>query len=304
MPEMSEERKGIVYTFLAYAMWGVLPLFWKLLEHVDSVEVLVGRVVWSFIFTVLAILMIGQRSALFGDLQYLWQHKKQLVSLVAASFMITVNWFVFIYAVNSHQMLETSLGYYINPLISVLFGMLFFKERLTRVQLGAVLIALVGVLIMTINYARLPWIALCLAFSFATYGVLKKRVVLDALRGLAIETLFTLPIALILYAYLFQKGTASFLHISLSTDVLLMASGVVTAIPLICFAKGAQRIPLYLIGFLQYIAPTTMLIIGVVLYKEPFTKMEILAFSAIWLALALFSLSTLREQLMKKRKLA
>ncbi|KYG91952.1 transporter [[Bacillus] sp. KCTC 13219] len=301
---MSEERKGIVYTFLAYAMWGVLPLFWKLLEHVDSVEVLVGRVVWSFIFTVLAILMIGQRSALFGDLQYLWQHKKQLVSLVAASFMITVNWFVFIYAVNSHQMLETSLGYYINPLISVLFGMLFFKERLTRVQLGAVLIALVGVLIMTINYARLPWIALCLAFSFATYGVLKKRVVLDALRGLAIETLFTLPIALILYAYLFQKGTASFLHISLSTDVLLMASGVVTAIPLICFAKGAQRIPLYLIGFLQYIAPTTMLIIGVVLYKEPFTKMEILAFSAIWLALALFSLSTLREQLMKKRKLA
>ncbi|WP_342558963.1 EamA family transporter RarD [Metasolibacillus sp. FSL K6-0083] len=301
---MSEERKGIVYTFLAYAMWGVLPLFWKLLEHVDSVEVLVGRVVWSFIFTVLAILMIGQRSALFGDLQYLWQHKKQLVSLVAASFMITVNWFVFIYAVNSHQMLETSLGYYINPLISVLFGMLFFKERLTRVQLGAVLIALVGVLIMTINYARLPWIALCLAFSFATYGVLKKRVVLDALRGLAIETLFTLPIALVLYAYLFQKGTASFLHISLSTDVLLMASGVVTAIPLICFAKGAQRIPLYLIGFLQYIAPTTMLIIGVVLYKEPFTKMEILAFSAIWLALALFSLSTLREQLMKKRKLA
>lgn len=175
---------------------------------------------------------------------------------------------------------------------------------MTRVQLGAVLIALVGVLIMTINYARLPWIALCLAFSFATYGVLKKRVVLDALRGLAIETLFTLPIALVLYAYLFQKGTASFLHISLSTDVLLMASGVVTAIPLICFAKGAQRIPLYLIGFLQYIAPTTMLIIGVVLYKEPFTKMEILAFSAIWLALALFSLSTLREQLMKKRKLA
>ncbi|WP_042473135.1 EamA family transporter RarD [Bacillus ndiopicus] len=301
---MSEERKGIVYTFLAYAMWGVLPLFWKLLEHVDSIEVLLGRVVWSFIFTVLAILLFGQRKALFEDLQYLWQHKKQLVSLVAASFMIAVNWFIFIYAVNSHQMLETSLGYYINPLISVLFGMLFFKERLTRAQLGAVLIALMGVLIMTINYGRLPWIALCLALSFAIYGVLKKRIALDALRGLAIETLFTLPIALVLYAYLFQQGTASFLHISLSTDLLMIASGVVTAIPLICFAKGAQRIPLYLIGFLQYIAPTTMLIIGVVLFKEPFTKVELLAFSFIWLALALFSISTLREQFMKKRKLA
>ncbi|MEC1177347.1 EamA family transporter RarD [Metasolibacillus meyeri] len=301
---MSEERKGIVYTFLSYAMWGVLPLFWKLLEHVDSMEVLLGRIIWAFIFTLLTIVIIGQKAALFQDLRYLWQHKKQLASLIAASLMIAVNWYIFIYAVNSNQMLETSLGYYINPLISVLFGVLFFKERLSRTQLVAVLIALIGVMIMTINYGQLPWIALVLALSFGIYGVLKKRVVLDALRGLAIETLFTLPIAVIFYLYLFQQGTLSFLHVSLSTDVLLIASGAVTAIPLIFFAKGAQRIPLYLIGFLQYIAPTMMLVLGVVLYKEPFTKVELLAFSFIWLALCIFSLSTLREQHMKKRRIA
>ncbi|WP_107839828.1 EamA family transporter RarD [Metasolibacillus meyeri] len=301
---MSEERKGILYTFLSYAMWGVLPLFWKLLEHVDSMEVLLGRIIWAFIFTLLTIVIIGQKAALFQDLRYLWQHKKQLASLIAASLMIAVNWYIFIYAVNSNQMLETSLGYYINPLISVLFGVLFFKERLSRTQLVAVLIALIGVMIMTINYGQLPWIALVLALSFGIYGVLKKRVVLDALRGLAIETLFTLPIAVIFYLYLFQQGTVSFLHVSLSTDVLLIASGAVTAIPLIFFAKGAQRIPLYLIGFLQYIAPTMMLVLGVVLYKEPFTKVELLAFSFIWLALCIFSLSTLREQHMKKRRIA
>ncbi|MCT6922930.1 EamA family transporter RarD [Metasolibacillus sp.] len=301
---MSEERKGILYTFLSYAMWGVLPLFWKLLEHVNSMEVLVGRVMWSFIFTMLAILFIGQRKALFQDLHYLWQHKKQFISLIAASFMIAVNWYIFIYAVNSNQMLETSLGYYINPLFSVLFGVLFFKERLSRIQLFAVVIAFIGVMVMTLNYGRLPWIALCLALTFAIYGVLKKRIVLDALRGLTIETLFTLPIAIVVYAYLFQQGNASFLHVNWSTNLLLMASGIATAIPLICFAKGAQRIPLYLIGFLQYIAPTMMLIIGVILYKEPFTKVELLAFSIIWLALAIFSISTLREQLVRKQKLA
>lgn len=301
---MSEERKGILYTFLSYAMWGFLPLFWKLLEHVNSMEVLVGRVIWSFIFTMLAILFIGQRKALFQDLHYLWQHKKQFISLIAASFMIAVNWYIFIYAVNSNQMLETSLGYYINPLFSVLFGVLFFKERLSRMQLFAVVIAFIGVMVMTLNYGRLPWIALCLALTFAIYGVLKKRIVLDALRGLTIETLFTLPIAIVVYAYLFQKGNASFLHDNWSTNLLLMASGIATAIPLICFAKGAQRIPLYLIGFLQYIAPTMMLIIGVILYKEPFTKVELLAFSIIWLALAIFSISTLREQLVRKQKLA
>lgn len=304
MLEMSEERKGILYTFLSYAMWGFLPLFWKLLEHVNSMEVLVGRVIWSFIFTMLAILFIGQRKALFQDLHYLWQHKKQFISLIAASFMIAVNWYIFIYAVNSNQMLETSLGYYINPLFSVLFGVLFFKERLSRMQLFAVMIAFIGVMVMTLNYGRLPWIALCLALTFAIYGVLKKRIVLDALRGLTIETLFTLPIAIVVYAYLFQQGNASFLHDNWSTNLLLMASGIATAIPLICFAKGAQRIPLYLIGFLQYIAPTMMLIIGVILYKEPFTKVELLAFSIIWLALAIFSISTLREQLVRKQKLA
>lgn len=292
---MSEEKKGILDALLAYMIWGVFPLYWKMLEHVDSIEILLGRVIWSFVFTIIFIVVIRQRKKLLSDLHYLWAHKTQFLSLAAASFVIAINWYIYIYAVTHNHVLDSSMGYYINPLISVLFGMLIFKEKLSRTQLFSVAIALVGVAVMAINYGKVPWIALLLAMSFAVYGVLKKKIVLDATRGLAIETMFILPFALGYYIYLFNNHSMSFLHVNMKTDLLMIVSGIITAIPLILFAKGAQRIPLYLLGFIQYVAPTIVLFLGVLLYKEPFTPVELAAFTCIWVALIIFSFSKIFE---------
>jgi len=206
-----------------------------------------------------------------------------------------MNWYLYIWAVTHNHLIETSLGYYINPLISVIFGVIFFKESLSRAQWVATGIAFMAVIILTINYGSVPWVALLIALSFAIYGVLKKKITLDATRGLAIETLLILPFALGYYVYLFTTHQASFLHVDVKTDILMIFSGLVTAVPLILFAKGAQNIPLYLLGFIQYVSPTIVLILGIVLYKEPFSQIELLAFSIIWGALLLFSGSKIIE---------
>lgn len=292
---MNNEKKGIAFTFMAYAIWGVFPLYWKLLKHVDSLEILLSRIIWSFVFTFLTVFLIGKSKQLIEDLKFLWTHQKLLWQLIGAAFVISINWYLYIWAVTHEHLVETSLGYYINPLLTVLFGVLFFKEKLSTAQTVATILALVGVVILTLNYGAVPWVAIFIAFSFAIYSVLKKKIPLEALRGLTMETFVILPFAVSYYVYLMLNGHASYLHVNWKTDVLLMMGGVVTAIPLILFAKGAQRIPLYLVGFLQYITPTTVLILGVLLYKEPFSKVELLAFSIIWAALLLFSGSTLLE---------
>lgn len=292
---MTEQQKGMVFAFLSYTIWGVFPIFWKLLEHVGSMELLAGRIIWSFVFTTIFVVIIGQYRKLGQDIIFLWNNKKQFFSLLSASFFISINWFVYIWAVTHNHVLESSLGYYINPLLSVLFGMLFFKEKLSRATFLSVIIASIGVLIITVNYGRVPWSSLLLALSFATYGVLKKKIELDATRGLAIETLFILPFALIYTVYLYKIEAMSFLHINVTTDALILVSGILTAIPLVLFAKGAQKIPLYLMGFIQYVSPTITFILGVFLYKEPFTNVDLLAFSCIWIALLLFSLSKFIE---------
>lgn len=292
---MSNEKKGVWAALLAYTIWGAFPLYWKMLEHVTSMEILLGRVIWSFVFTVLTVLVIGKRKELVADLKYLWTHQKIFWQLAGASFVISMNWYLYIWAVTHEHLIETSLGYYINPLLSVLFGVIFFQEKLSRAQWVATGIALIAVLILTINYGSVPWVALLIALSFAIYGVLKKKITFEATRGLALETLFILPFALGYYVYLFTTEQASFLHIDLKTDVLMIVSGIVTAVPLILFAKGAQNIPLYLLGFIQYVSPTILLILGVVLYKEPFSDVELMAFSIIWVALLLFSGSKILE---------
>lgn len=253
---MSNEKKGIWAAFLAYAIWGAFPLYWKMLEHVASLEILLGRVIWSFVFTVLVVLLIGMRKELVADLKYLWTHQKVFWQLASASFVISMNWYLYIWAVTHEHLIETSLGYYINPLLSVLFGVIFFQEALSRAQWVATGLALIAVLILTINYGSVPWVALLIALSFAIYGVLKKKITFEATRGLAFETLFILPFALGYYVYLFATEQASFLHVDLKTDLLMIISGIVTAVPLILFTKGAQNIPLYLLGFIQYVSPT------------------------------------------------
>lgn len=292
---MSDEQRGIWNAVLAYVIWGIFPLFWKLLTHVSSMEVLASRVVWSCVITTIFIVLIGQRKKLTMDLRFLWQTKKQFFSLFAASIIISVNWFIYIWAVGNDQILQASLGYYINPLLSVVFGLLFFKEKLSRATIVAVCIAAVGVFVLTLQTGTIPWISLTLALSFAVYGVLKKKILLDATRGLAIETLFVLPLAASYLLYIASQGELQFLHTDRTTDVLLIVSGAITAIPLVLFAKSAKQIPLYLMGFIQYLSPTLGLLIGVFVYHEPFTKANFIAFSCIWAALALFSVSKIIE---------
>ncbi|MEK4425650.1 EamA family transporter RarD [Solibacillus sp. FSL K6-1523] len=292
---MSEHNKGVLNAIVAYACWGVFPLYWKLLEQVTSMEILLSRVIWSFLFTTLFILLIGQRKNLLQDIRFLWANQKQFWSLFVASIVISINWFTYIWAVTHEQVLQSSLGYYINPLISVLFGMLIFREKLSRATIIAVSIAGVGVAVMTFSAGTVPYIAITMAISFSIYGVLKKTIQLDAARGLAIETLFMLPVALIYYVYIWNSNEVHFLQGDIKTNLLLMGGGIITAIPLVLFAKGAHRIPLYLMGFIQFLSPTITLFLGVLLFKEPFTKLEFFTFGCIWIAIVIFSASKFIE---------
>ncbi|MET0785842.1 MAG: EamA family transporter RarD, partial [Paenisporosarcina sp.] len=239
---MSDNKKGIIWAAGAYIVWGVLPIYWKWLQHVPSAEILTSRVLWAFFFTFIIVVMMGNFSTLRSDLSTLWKNKKAFWSLFSASFLITGNWLLYIWSVNSNHMVETSLGYYINPLVTVLLGFFFLKERLTKAQTAAFIIAAIGVLILTISYGRFPWVAFTLAISFGLYGLMKKTIKLDALRGLTIETMFVMPFALIFYVYLFFTGEAVLLHDTLQTDFLLIMTGAATAIPLLLFTKGAQNI--------------------------------------------------------------
>jgi chloramphenicol-sensitive protein RarD len=300
---LENERQGVIWALGAYLVWGVLPIYWKWLGHVPSGEILTSRVIWAFVFTLLFVVLMRSSKLLIVDIRTLWKNQKAFWSLFFASALISANWFLYIWAVNHNHLVETSLGYYINPLISVLLGIIFLKERLTTAQKLAVVIALIGVIILTISYGRFPWLAIVLAISFAIYGLMKKTIPLDAVRGLTIETLFIVPFALIYYIYLFVTGKAIMFHNDIQTDILLVLTGAATAIPLVLFAKGAQRMPLYMIGFLQYIAPTCMLFLGVIIYGETFNTIDLLSFSLIWLALILFTVSKVMEARTRTKKL-
>jgi chloramphenicol-sensitive protein RarD len=300
---LENERQGVIWALGAYLVWGVLPIYWKWLGHVPSGEILTSRVIWAFVFTLLFVVLMRSSKLLIVDIRTLWKNQKAFWGLFFASALISANWFLYIWAVNNNHLVETSLGYYINPLISVLLGIIFLKERLTPAQKLAVVIALIGVIVLTISYGRFPWLAIVLAISFAIYGLMKKTIPLDAVRGLTIETLFIVPFALIYYIYLFVTGKAIMFHNDIQTDILLVLTGAATAIPLVLFAKGAQRMPLYMIGFLQYIAPTCMLFLGVIIYGETFNTIDLLSFSLIWLALILFTVSKVMEARTRTKKL-
>lgn len=291
----TEEKQGIIFVILAYVLWGFMPIYWKLLEHVSSDEILSGRVIWSFIFTLMLVIVGRNFKQLKIDLKDLWANQKSFWGLFAASYLITGNWFTYIYAVNAGFIVQTSLGYYINPLLSILLGIIFLKERLSKAQQLSVLLAAIGVIILTVSYGGIPWIAFTLAITFALYGLIKKSIKIDALRGLTIETFFVLPVALIYFVYLVVSDKAVFFTSNATTVTLLIFTGVATAVPLILFAKGTKTMPLYMSGFFQYIAPTIMLLVGILLYGEAFSKIEFLSFSCIWVALILFTVSKIIE---------
>ena len=296
----AEEKQGIIVVVLAYAWWGFMPIYWKLLDHVASGEILSGRVIWSFVFTLMLVLIGRKFSVLKEDLKNLWKDKKSFWSLVLASYLVTGNWFLYIFAVNEGYIVQASLGYYINPLLSVLLGIIFLKEKLSGAQKLSVLIAATGVVLLTISYGVIPWIAMLLASTFAFYGLIKKRITIDPLRGLTIETLFVLPVALAYFSYMVVSDQAVFFSSNITTTILLVLTGVATAVPLVLFAKGTKTMPLYMSGFIQYIAPTLMLLIGIFVYGEKFSKIEFISFSFIWAALLLFTFSKIIELRRKK----
>ncbi|WP_368503015.1 EamA family transporter RarD [Alkalihalophilus sp. As8PL] len=288
--QQSEHRVGMIAAIFAYLLWGILPLYWKQLEHVTPGEVLAYRIIWSLVFMIGILAFRNQLGFFVAEVRRLLKSKKQTFGMILASVFISMNWFVFIWAVTSERMIEASLGYYINPLINVLLAMVILKERFTRWQGISFALAFIGVSLMTVYYGVIPYAAFLLAFTFGIYGLMKKMVNVGALVGLTIETLIMTPFAL-LYVWLFHSSTLNLATYSIETWGLLMGAGAVTAIPLLLFSIGAKRISLSLIGFLQYIGPTLMLIMGVFLYNEPFSIVQLIAFLFIWSGLLIFTTS-------------
>lgn len=286
---------GIVYAVAAYACWGLFPIFWKQFEHVDTFEVVMHRMVWSFFLMATLIITMRQTKEFLG---YLAQ-PQLVIRLLIASLLMFINWSVFIWAVNIDRVVETSLGYFINPLFSVLLALIFFSERLRRVQSIAILIALAGVASMVVSYGKLPIISLALAVTFSLYSVIKKTVSIPTFHGMAMETLFMFIPAAIYLIYLAQTEQGQWGQ-NVSTDALLVLSGLFTLVPLILFAAAAKKISLTALGMTQYLAPFSQLAIGVFMYHEPFGSERMIAFSLVWFALLIYTIDQVVHQRNKR----
>jgi chloramphenicol-sensitive protein RarD len=277
-------NKGIINGLAAYALWGFFPIYWKLLHNVPALQVIGHRIAWSFVLLIGVILATRQ----WQSFRAAARAPKTLAIYSIAAVLLSVNWLVYVWGVNAGFIVETSLGYFINPLISVLLGVIFLRERLRAMQWVPVGLAMIGVLYLTLAYGRLPWIALSLAFSFGVYGLVKKLAPLGSLYGLTLETALVFPIALAYLSFVGAAGSGSFLEQGALTDLLLIGTGAVTSIPLLMFASAAREIPLTMIGVLQYIAPTIQFLIGVFLYHEPFDQSRLIGFGLVWIALIIF----------------
>ncbi len=288
--DAQEKGRGTLYAIGAYGMWGLFPLYWPLLRPSGALEILAHRMVWS-LATVLVILAWRRQ---WSWLARLARAPRKIGLLTVAAATVSINWGVYIYAVNSGRVVESALGYFINPLVSVLLGVLVFRERLRPLQWLAVVFAAVAVVVLTVNHGRPPWIALTLAGSFATYGLVKKLAGIGAVESLAFETLVLFVPALGYLLVLNQRGAGSFLGHGVPHALLLACSGVITALPLLSFGAAAVRIPLTTIGLLQYIAPTLQFLCGVLIGHETMAPVRWLGFALIWLALAIFAWDGLR----------
>lgn len=291
MNDVSQIRSGSLYTIGAYVLWGFLPIYWKFLDHVSPGETLAHRIIWSFIFMFIIVLVTRNWQEFIDEWKALLHDKRKLIGISLATIVISLNWLTFIWAVNSNHVVQASLGYYINPLISILLGIIVLKEAFTMRQTVSFILATIGVLYLTFSYGTFPWVSLLLATTFGLYGLLKKKLDIKAMIGLTIETMLIVPIAII-YVIMIPDHAFQINEFFSNTNFLLMGAGVMTAVPLLLFASGAKRITLGMIGFLQYIAPTLMLLIGVFLYDEAFTSAHFIAFLFIWAALINYMLSS------------
>lgn len=281
-------NKGILYGIGAYALWGFFPIYWKVLHDVPALQVIGHRIGWSFILLLVYIVARGQWQVFRASVMN-W---RTIGIYTIAAILLSFNWLIYVWGVNAGFIVETSLGYFINPLLSVLLGVVFLRERLRPWQWVPVGIAAIGVGFLTFVYGRLPWIALSLAFTFGFYGFVKKLSPLGSLYGLTLETGIVFPIAVIYLVIVGFNGSGAFFHEGARIDAFLIGSGLVTTIPLLMFASAAKQIPLTIVGLLQYIAPTIQFLIGVIIYKEPFDHAHLIGFSIVWVALIIFAVES------------
>ncbi|HAS73541.1 MAG TPA: EamA family transporter RarD [Clostridiales bacterium UBA8960] len=278
---------GLVYGASAFTMWGLLPLYWKLVNAITPYQIFAQRVVWSFVFITLILVIFKKTPILMKALK----SKREWKRIVLPSILISVNWLLYIWGVNNNFVIETSLGYYINPLVLTLFGFIFYKERLNRYQKIGIGLATLGVLVKTVLYGKLPIVALVLAVCFGSYGLLKKKSNLDSLTGLGFETLIIGIPSLIYMGIMEFGGNGITGNLPNSFWILISLSGIVTATPLLMYAESTKKLPLNVVGFLQYISPTIALMLGIFVFGEPFDIGSLIAFSLIWLGLGFFSYS-------------
>lgn len=282
---------GVAFGGAAFLIWGISPLYWKALGSVPAVEIVLHRIVWSFLFLIPLVLIRKKWPAFTATLK----NRRVMLTLLASALLVSCNWLIYIWAINAGHLLQASLGYYINPLVNVFLGMVFLKERLRRSQAFAVLLAALGVLYLTFFLGQFPWIALSLAFSFGLYGLIHKTMSVGSLVGLTIETLMLALPALIILVYLGQQALGVFSNQGVGIDLMLMASSVLTAVPLLFFSFGTRRLQLSTVGILQYIGPSCMFFMAVFLFDEPFFKAQVISFLMIWTALAIYSTDSVRH---------
>ncbi len=278
-------NRGMLYALGAYLAWGFLPVFWKAVQVATPLEILSHRIVWSFLFLLVILIVLRQ----WRWLQRVATDRRILLTFALTSLVLSINWLTYIWAVNAGHVVESSLGYFINPLVNVVLGVVVLHERLRWGQWAAVGLAAAGVIYLTLSLGAPPWIALTLAFSFGIYALVRKTASLNSLEGLTLETLFMIIPAVGYLLYLEATGRGTFGHVSPTLTLLLFATGVITAVPLLLFASGARRIPLSLVGLLQYTSPTIQFMLGVFLYREPFSARKLVGFVLIWLALLIYS---------------
>ncbi|SMP44763.1 EamA family transporter RarD [Anoxynatronum buryatiense] len=284
--------RGIYYALAAFMLWGFLPLYWKTLQSFSAGVILANRIIWSAIFVFFLLKKRNQMETVKSVIR----DKKQLFRVFLSAVVISGNWFVYIWAVNANHVIEASMGYYINPLIVILMGMLILKEKLNPMEGAAIILAFAGVLFITWQYGQVPWISLFLATSFSLYGLCKKMVQVDSLVALGLETLILAPVALIYLAVNLNTFMATLQTVSWVTVVLLILSGVLTALPLLWFAQAAKLITMSVLGFSQYLSPSISLLLGIFLFREPFSTTHAISFALIWSGLLIFSLAQTRKR--------
>jgi chloramphenicol-sensitive protein RarD len=282
---------GILMAVGAYFLWGILPLYWKLLQGVNPMEILAHRIIWCLVFLLMIVILSRNIKSAVNEAIRIAGYPAKTIGVVLAAVILTINWYSYIWAVNNNQVIQASLGYYINPLISVLLGVIVLKEKLSRGQRAACLLAFCGVLILTVNHGTLPWIALVLAVSFALYGLIKKTVNIDAVTGLILESSIMSLFSLFYLWHLHSSSTGAFGNSGLLITILLVGAGIVTSIPLLLYSRAVNHLPLSMLGFLQYINPTISLLLGIFIFRETFSAIHLAAFAVIWVGLLLYSFS-------------